>query len=516
MKEREDAFIERRIIIGMIVSTEYLQEVSQFWSPTLLAAPTSRLLSEWCFEYFNKYQHAPSRDIESIFANKKEIMPLDKADDIEKILTGLSEEYEDDQFNVKYLIDETTQYLQKRHLKKFADDIKGALLSGSVTEAEKIATSYSPLVSEAEYQSIDPFCSAQRIRRAFEEKNQILIEFPVRDPSMKALGEFWNDQLTRDGFVAIMGPEKRGKTFMLIELAMRAMSSGCNVAFFQAGDMTENQHLRRLCIYLSKRSDKKKYNHGLWIPEVDCLKNQSDECNKSSDVRECDFGVMKDKRKQIDFDELCKLSAKNPDYKPCRNCRELEGTVWLKKQPTTKPLTWKEAYQHVHKWQKDHNNKFRLCTYPNDSLCVSEIKSLLDIWERQDGFVPDVIIVDYADILAPDPDCTRLEHRHQVNKTWQRLRRLSQERHNLVATATQADAASYDKDSLKLSNFTDDKRKYSHVTAMYGLNQNDNEKKIGIMRLNALVVREDDFSITSQIRILQRLQIGRPFLGSFR
>jgi hypothetical protein len=93
MKEREDAFIERRIIIGMIVSTEYLQEVSQFWSPTLLAAPTSRLLAEWCFEYFNKYKHAPSRDIESVFANKKEAMPQDKSDDIEKILTGLSEEY---------------------------------------------------------------------------------------------------------------------------------------------------------------------------------------------------------------------------------------------------------------------------------------------------------------------------------------------------------------------------------------------------------------------------------------
>lgn len=516
MKEREDSFIERRIITGLIVSTEYVQQISKFWSPTLLASPTARLLSGWCFDHFNKYKNAPDKDIEGIFASKKETIPLDRADDIEGILSSLSEEYESDQFNVDYLLDETKSYLQKRHLKKFADDIKGALLSGSLTDAEKIAMSYSPLVSEMEYQSIDPFSSAQRIRRAFEEKNQVLITFPIKDPSMKVLGEFWNDQLTRDSFVAIMGPEKRGKTFMLIELAMRAMSSGCNVAFFQAGDMTENQHLKRLCIYHSKRSDKKKYNHGLWIPEVDCLKNQSDECNKTSEVRECNFGVTKEKKKHIGFDELTKLSAKNPEYKPCRNCREIEGTVWLKKRETTKPLTWKEAYQKIRKWQKDHNHKFRLCTYPNDTLCVSEIKSLLDIWERQDGFVPDVIVVDYADILAPDPDCTRLEYRHQQNKLWQRLRRLSQEKHNLVITATQAAASSYDKDSLKLSDFTDDKRKYAHVTAMYGLNQNDDEKKIGIMRLNKLVVREDDYVFTDQIKILQRLQIGRPFLGSYQ
>jgi hypothetical protein len=75
------------------------------------------------------------------------------------------------------------------------------------------------------------------------------------------------------------------------------------------------------------------------------------------------------------------------------------------------------------------------------------------------------VIIDYADILAPDVDCTRLDKLEQTNRNWQRMRRLSQERHCLVITATQAAATAYDKDSMTLKDFSDNKKKYAHVTA---------------------------------------------------
>jgi hypothetical protein len=162
-----------------------------------------------------------------------------------------------------------------------------------------------------------------------------------------------------------------------------------------------------------------------------------------------------------------------------------------------------------------HNGQLRLATYPNESLSVQEIKSLLDRWERQDQFVPDVIVIDYADILAPDPDISRQDHRHQQGKIWQRLRNLSQEKHCLVATATQAAASSYERELIRLSDFSEDKRKYAHVTAMYGLNQTPNEKSVGVMRINKLVVRDSDFNPNRPVTILQRLQMGRPFLRSY-
>jgi len=87
----------------------------------------------------------------------------------------------------------------------------------------------------------------------------------------------------------------------------------------------------------------------------------------------------------------------------------------------------------------------------------------------------------------------------------------------LVVTATQADAASFESNTLKMHNFSEDKRKYGHVTAMYGLNQTDPEEKdLRIMRINELAIREGAASVMNQVRLLQCLEIGRPFLGSYR
>jgi len=97
------------------------------------------------------------------------------------------------------------------------------------------------------------------------------------------------------------------------------------------------------------------------------------------------------------------------------------------------------------------------------------------------------------------------------------LRGLSQERHVLVVTATQADSESYERKRLTMSNFSEDKRKLSHVTAMYGLNQDPQgrEKKLGILRINEIVVREGEFSNDREVWVLQDLAAGRPFLESF-
>ena len=45
-----------------------------------------------------------------------------------------------------------------------------------------------------------------------------------------------------------------------------------------------------------------------------------------------------------------------------------------------------------------------------------------------------------------------------------------------------------------LHNFTEDKRKYGHVTGMLALNQTPTEKDIQGMRLNWLLLREAPFS----------------------
>src|SRR4030042_4183377 len=88
--------IERKIIIGLITSTEYLKLIQKIWNIELLESPTAKRLAIWCWEYFDKYQKAPKKDIEMIFFSKLKSgkLPKDIADEIqEDILPGLSQEY---------------------------------------------------------------------------------------------------------------------------------------------------------------------------------------------------------------------------------------------------------------------------------------------------------------------------------------------------------------------------------------------------------------------------------------
>ena len=89
------------------------------------------------------------------------------------------------------------------------------------------------------------------------------------------------------------------------------------------------------------------------------------------------------------------------------------------------------------------------------------------------------------------------------------MKRLSQDRHCLVIAPTQADAASYDLELMTAKNFSEDKRKLSHVDAMMCLNQTPEEKDADIMRLNWVKKRELYYSVYHCLYVGQCLPLAR-------
>jgi len=210
-------------------------------------------------------------------------------------------------------------------------------------------------------------------------------------------------------------------------------------------------------------------------------------------------------------------SGDHEAHVPCVRCMDdpfFKGSVWYKQHHIKNPLTWREAWRLGKRFLgRTRGRDFKLSVHPSDQLSVSGLKIILDNWEAFEGFVPDVIVVDYADNLAPES--RKEEFRHQQNQTWKMLRGLSLERHCLVVTATQASAASYDTVSLSMKHFSEDKRKFAHVTGMFGLNQTAAEKRAGLMRINTIVMRESEFHIDEEVHVAQSLKTGQPMLFSF-
>jgi len=512
--------IERRIITGIIVSTEYIQQIQNIWDTQLLESSTARMLAGWVFEYYAKYKKAPQKEIENIYYQKLRESKISKsiAEEIEtEILPSLSDEYEENGINLNYLIDQTHTYLCEKHLEKHSQEIQSLVESGELIEAEKLASEYKALAKESGVDlNLDGGTVLLRIEKAFAQASSPVVRYP------RQLGEFWNSQFVKSRLVALMGIEKRGKTWWLMDIAMRAARQRVKVAFFQAGDMTEDEQLIRISIHLTKKSNLDKYNGKMFQPVRDCVYNQLGTCEK--EVRECDFGVFegrteKEVRQEITMEELKQAYKENPDYKACTNCRVYKykhvGAAWIEEVNAGNPLTVEEAKEAVDKFFIQSKRRFKLSSHANDTLSIKEINALLDIWERQEDFVPGLIVIDYADLLIPDND--RIEFRHQQNKIWKGLRRLSQIKDCLVLTATQADAEGYSKNRLGMKNFSEDKRKLAHASAIFGLNQDtkDREKEIGVMRINEIVIREGAFSNKNEVYVLQNLARGRPYLGSY-
>ena len=159
--------IERKIIISLITSTEYCRRVKDIWNIQLLESPTAKRIAAWVWEYFQKYDRAPGRDIEPLFYSKLRSGRLPKAlaEEIEQdILPGLSSEYEKDDLNLDYLLEETEKYLNERYIHLFTGNVESLITTGRLPEAEKMVREFRPLGSLIG--KLDDFIlTAEQIRR---------------------------------------------------------------------------------------------------------------------------------------------------------------------------------------------------------------------------------------------------------------------------------------------------------------------------------------------------------------
>jgi len=456
--ESRDSKEERRVLIGMIVDPLVLSRLASKWDKDngLFYSQWSNIIANWCVKHFLKYGKAPGKHIEDIFeqwasaSKDKTTTQL-----VSSFLSGLSGEYESLQgeSNTEYVLDVAGRYFNEVRLGRLIQAVQDDLEDKKVDQAYTRLNTFGRLEIGAGA-GVDVLTDETAIKEAFQENLEPLVHY------RGALANFFGNALERDAFVSFMGPEKRGKTWWLLDLAWRAMVQGKRVAFFEVGDMSQNQIMRRWMIRVSK--------HPLTPKTIKFPRFIEREPHE--------------KYAKVDLEEI--------DYD--------QGLSW--------EMAWK-ACQGVIKKLGGNQSLLKLSVHPNSTLSVHGVRTILQTWERE-GWVPDVIVVDYADILAPPQGI--VESRDQINATWKGLRALSQSFHCLVVTATQSDAASYKQDLLGRTNFTDDKRKFAHVTGMVGLNSSREEKEYGLMRLNWLVLRESEFSEDKCVHVAGCLDVGNP------
>lgn len=456
--ERRKADAERSVLTGMLVARSVLGPIASRWTSDMFGTRWSNLVASWAVAHYRKYKEAPKEKIQDYFtewsASNKDEETIGLVGDY---LAAIDSEYESLRKNASpdYLLDQAEVLFNRVAARNLRDEIDGHLKTNDVTAAVEAINNYRRIEVTAST-GINMCDAEEEIKNAFEITNDPLV---VYDDALMGL---LSPLMCRDSFVSFMGKEKVGKSFWLMDLAYRAYTQGRSVAYFEVGDMSQHQVLKRF----ASRAMERPVRADRWYYPTSM--SPSDE-----------------------------LEGRRPDVGTRREEVELD-------------MTPAEAHAALAKLGSRHGvHNLKLSCHPNSSISVGGIESILETWQRTDGWHPDVVVVDYADILAA-PNPGKGDTRDQINASWKAMRALSQRWHCLLVTATQADADSYESDILERGNFSEDKRKYSHVTACIGINQTDRDKEANLYRMNVILAREVEFSPTRVAWTAACLPIGNP------
>jgi hypothetical protein len=458
--QKSNNSIERSVLIGMITDSIVCGRISSKWHNRLFRSKWANMVSAWCAQYHGKYNKAPGKQVEGLYRSwERKTKDKDTVKLVEKFLSSLSDQYTrlKRESNSEYILDKAGEYFSEVRLERLKDEIETDLLANDITKALTRVQEFDE-VKMGGSEGIDVLHDMRACEEALSDEEPAIVRYPG------VLGKFFGNQLARDSFVSFAAPEKRGKSFWLMDVAFRAALQRRKVVFFEAGDMSRRQIYRR---FMCRVCAQPLYRGTIQYPKA----------------------IRLSTKQKVSVDVETRTFPKNITKAAYR-----KKVRWIDE----KKVRSKEEYLHLE-------------CFPNSTLHTKHIELRLKELARE-GYAADVVVIDYSDIL--DMTYPKIEGRDRIDKTWRELRKISQMYHCLVVTATQTNRESYDAKVITRKHSSEDKRKLAHVTAMYGINQTQEEKAQEVMRLNCMELRDGTYLEDNCVYVAGCLAIGNVAIRS--
>jgi hypothetical protein len=341
------------------------------------------------------------------------------------------------------------------------------------------------------------------IDKTFTTRIEGLIEFP------DAMGELIGP-LEREWLVSFTAPEKRGKTWILVETAFQAIMQRKRVLFISF-EMSESQVKQRIWNRLTGTSEKYNERRFVLLPVLDCIKNQEGTCEKEENKNE---EILLD-----EGDEVKPLFKKSMQYKPCVYCKEkrlrdYELDYWYEKASTRK-FTKELVKEKADNLRSMFGDLLRVRCFPAFTASSRDIKATLKELEVNENYYTDVLINDYLDIAGREVG--DYSERGNIDATWKMAKNVAAVNKLLHITVDQSSKRTY-KDDITLFDTSEDKRKNAHVDVKIAINDfasdmDENiDEDIKILKLSMLAHRHRGIRLSREVIVLQQLGIGQPLI----
>jgi replicative DNA helicase len=411
-----------------------------------------RLIAARIYDYLDTFKKPPGDHLPDLLSDKLEGRTSD-AGYYTEIIDSLYVSRE--HINPAYVMTSLETFVKRQSLRTITVDLQKALQRDTeegIEEAEK-------LIAGANHVSLKVFDPGTRL----SDKKKALAFLELTDDSFPTGIKELDDRgfgPTRKELWLFIGNAKAGKTWALGQLAKSALRHRYRVLHISL-EMSEKRASQRYfqsLFAMAKRKD-----------SFEVTRFQRDSLNRISG-----FDTLKAKPA---------LSMDDPHIR-------------------------KKLERRIDRWSTRLLDNIIIKEFPSGHLTVLQLRVYLDNLETSEKFVPDLLIVDYPDLLKLDKDNYRLD----LDDAFKELRGLAVSRNFALAAVSQSHRSAAKAKQVGVENVAEAYSKIAHSDVVLTYTQTPAENKLGLARLHVAAGRNDKDKFT--VVISQAYNTGQFIVDS--
>jgi replicative DNA helicase len=390
------------------------------------------------YEYIDRYKKAPKDHIADLLADKLDDKKSKREATLyEDILISIRDHHEG--INSQYVMSQLENFIKRQSMRAVAVDLAKALqrdTDESLLEAESLMRT----VTTQSASVFDPGLRLSNKDRVLDFLDHQTHCFPTGIPELDKRGF----GPTRKELWLYIAAAKRGKTWMLIQLAKMAVLHRLKVVHITL-EMSEDRSAQRYMqafFAMAKRKDTKLIT-----------KFQRDQLGRLEGFDEVEMKPS--------------LSMDDPNIR-----KKLERKIDQFGQRLLDNILVKE--------------------FATGTLTCRQLESYLDNLESNERFTPDLLIVDYPDLMDVDKNNYRLS----IDEIYKQIRGMGKTRNMAVAVVSQSNRDGEKAKNVGSSHVAEAWSKIAHADCIITYNQTVAEHKMGLARLHVAGGRNDEDKLT--------------------
>lgn len=372
-------------------------------------------------DYYKSFGESPKDHVTDILEKE---LKSSNSDIYSKILTDMYEVK--DNINTKYVLSSLDKFVRAQNIKKAIKKAYENIQRGQIEEAEQEIES----ARKSNIKIFDPgifFREQEKIFASLEDISEDMIFTGIKELDLL------EHVPTRGELMFIMGLPGSGKSWGMTHLGKYADLQRKNVLYLSL-ELGEKRLIgRELQAYF-----------GLMSRSTDKQTGQKETAFFQKDS----FGNLI----KIDFRQI-------PDVKSLRD-KNIEKYL-------------REEYKNLYK------PRLLIKEFPSGSLSIRGLKAYLDNLESYYNYIPDIILLDYLDLMYHDAERMRID----LGITGVELRGLARERNIAIVSAAQANRTGEDRPLLTRKNLGEDYSKVKTGDILLTYNKTWWEEKKGLARI---------------------------------